>query len=251
MGMGALCALLAFCTAATAHAQAAAKTGALTQAQIVQRLERQAQAYQAAIAKMPIDVRQTVRRYNASGHLKKARQSSFPYAFPAGAAGAQGNQSSAVVDLSDGVTLPLVFLPGSVAHLSIRAETPDSGPWIVHFKNNPCPSHDVRGHLLGANVIGQCLEGDAYIDPATGEMTRIRMNMGGLPIIYRSLGFPRGVEVIQLSNDVTFQLLKTPSGAAMLVPAKSQYVTYTSHERIVTDQTFDVTPPGTQAPASR
>lgn len=45
---------------------------------------------------MPIDVRQTVRRYNSSGHFKKTRHTSFPCAFPAGAAGARGEQSTAV-----------------------------------------------------------------------------------------------------------------------------------------------------------
>lgn len=248
----AMAALLAVSSAAVARAQAAAPA-APAEPQIIQRVEAQAEAYQAALRKLPIEVRQTVRRYDASGHLKGMRHSSFRYSFAADGntggkrkRGAPDEQPNAIV-LSDGVTLPLVFLPGSVAHLSLRAETPANGPWILHFQSAPCAPPKVRGHWLGANVIGQCVEGQAFLNPANGSITRIRMNMGGLPIVYRSIGYPRGMEVIDLSNDVSFRLLQRPSGAPLLIPEKSKYVTYTSHERIVVEQSFEITPPGANA----
>jgi hypothetical protein len=240
--------------APAAYAQAA-PAGAQTRQEIVDKAEAEAEAYQFAISQTPIEVRQTVRYYDASGHLKSTHSSSFTYAFAAtgvrsvkakpGATAMPDEQLSGVV-LSDGVSLPLLFLPGSIIHLSVNAETPAAGPWILHFKSSPCGSPEVRRHWMDANVVSQCVEGEAFFDPESDSIARIRMRMAGLPIGFRSLAYPAGVIVLEISNDATYRLLKTTAGAPRLVPEKAEYVTYTTRDRTVVDQTFEFT---TSAPS--
>lgn len=276
----AACALLALCVAAPAYsqttakiaapigaqntAQAAAASGAAAQPQskpqIVQQIRQEAEAYQATLAKMPIEVQQTVRYYDSSGHLKKTRRTSFRYA-PVGATPAPATEEDAALNtssdapdgavLSDGASLPLVFLPGSITHLSLHSEAPAGGPWVVHFQSTPCPSPEVLRRWLESNVVSQCVEGNAYVDPKTGAITRIRMEMGGLPIGFRSLAYPLGVVVLELYNDATFRLTEDGPGApGRLVPEKAEYVTYTTHGRTVVEQTYEPAPATAQPPAS-
>jgi hypothetical protein len=254
------CALLVLCAATAVRAQATAD--AKDKAQILKQLEQQATAYQVAIAKTPIEVRETIRRYDKSGHLKSTRHSSYRYSSPLtdagsakgkGGASVQGNDAPGGAILSDGVTLPLLFLPGSVIHLSTSLETPPSGPWIVHFKSDPCPEPDIHAHWLGANIVSQCVEGDAYVNPSDGALMRIRMNMGGLPFPFRTISHPFGAALLELYNDSSFRSLESGTDASpSLVPEKSEYVTYTTHDRTVVDQTFEPAAAGPQAaPAPR
>ena len=240
----AICALTAL-SAAPARAQGATSQ-APAQPQIIKQVEAQAEAYQAAIPKIRLEVRQTERFFDRSGHLKKTLHSSFRYAFPVADAGAQ---PGAV--LADGATLPLVFLPGSITHLSLRAETPANGPWVLHFKSTPCNPPDVHRRWMESNIVSQCVEGKAFLDPKSGAPTSIRMEMGGLPIGFRSMAYPLGVIVVELYNEATFHMVRTSPGAApRLLPAKTHYVTYTTRGRTVIDQTFAFAPANRQAPAS-
>lgn len=239
----------------TARAQArAANAQSQVPKQIIDLVEAEAKTYQEEIAEIPITVRQTVRYYDSSGHLKSTHTSSYRYsAGPETNVGGKPGQPASHSPgkepdgtiLSDGVTLPLVFLPGSIVHLSVRAETPATGPWVLHFKSTPCPPPEVRRHWLQANVVSQCVEGEAYLDPKSGTVTRIRMNMGGLPVGFRSLGNPLGVVLLELYNDATFRLLTTaPNVPPLLVPEKARYVTYTTRGRTVVNQTFQPAPAG-------
>ncbi|HVB33639.1 MAG TPA: hypothetical protein VNJ52_04580 [Patescibacteria group bacterium] len=241
----AACALLALCAAAALAAQTV-PGGAPARPPIAQRIEAAAEAYRTGIAKIPIEVGQTERFFDASGHLKRTRRSSYRYAFPAASP-----QAEADAELSDGVTLPLAFLPGSIRHLSLRAETPAAGPWILHFKSTPCSPPDVHRHWMESNIVSQCVEGEAFVDPKSGALTRIRMEMGGLPVGFRSLAYPRGVIVVELYNDATFRLVQTSAGAApQLVPVKARYVTYTNRGRTEIDQTFTLLPASPPGPGS-
>jgi len=246
------CALLALCAAALLHAQAA-PTGTPSQLPIVKQVQAQAEAYQAGIAKMPLEVQQTVRFFDPSGHLKRTRHSSYRYAFPAPGPKAEGGSPDSPdaqrggAELADGATLPLIFLPGSAMHLSLRAETPADGPWILHFKSTPCSPPDVRRRWMESNIVSQCVEGKAFVDPKSGAISRIRMEMGGLPIGFRSMAYPLGVIVVELYNDTTFRTVQaTPGAAPRLVPVKAKYVTYTTHGRTEVDQTFTLAPASPQ-----
>lgn len=257
-----ICALFALCAAGVVHAQTAPpEAQSQPQKQIVDAVEAQAEAYKSAIAKTPIEVQQTVRFFDVSGHLKKTSHSTFRYSPVAVAAAGRGkikrsafdtgSQQSGRADLSDGVTLPFVFLPGSIIHLSMSAETPATGPWILHFKSSPCPPPQVHRHWLESNIVSECVEGEAFLDPASDSIARIRMNMAGLPIGFRSLAYPLGVIVLQLSNDVSFRALKSVPGAPpRLLPEKAEYVTYTTHGRTVVDQRFEPAPASPQASVS-
>jgi hypothetical protein len=110
----------------------------------------------------------------------------------------------------------------------------------------------VLRHWLESNIMSQCVEGDAYVDPKTGALARIRMDMAGLPMGFRSLAYPLGVVVLELYNDATFRLAEVSPGAPpQLVPEKAKYVTYTTRGRTVVDQTFQLAQTARQASAVR
>ncbi len=244
--------------------QSAANAGA-AQAKLVAQVESDAEAYESGITRIPLEVRETVRAYDSSGHLKSTRSSSYPYAIedsgetPSGtrktqpSADRKPEQPLRGATLEDGVTLPFVFLPSSIGHLALDAETPGDGPWILYFKSSPCPKPTVRHGWLGANIDSQCVEGSAYIDPQDGAITRIRMRMGGLPLFFRSRPIPLEVEVYQLYDDVTFRRLPRGAGASpQLVPQKAEYVFFTSRGRTVIDRDFKVaaaSPPAATSPS--
>lgn len=255
-----LLAVLGLFLATPAVCQKAAQAPAQTQPQIVKSVQAQAEAYQAAIAAIPLQVQQTVRDYDATGHLKKTRHSSYRHTFEAVNPKTGKAERRAVdehgkpllrPDLTNGATLPFIFLPNYAAHLSIRVETPKDGPWILHFKSNPCPPPNLHRRWMGADVTGQCVEGEAYLDPHDATITRIRMQMAGLPVYFHTFPIPLNVDVFQISSDTTFHLVKTDPGAPPhLVPQKAEYVNYTSRGRTVIDRVFEVVTPKSQPPQS-
>jgi hypothetical protein len=257
------CVLLAF-FAANASGQTPAKapapSTAPTRAQILERVEAQAQTYKDHIADVPLEVRQTIREYDGTGHLKKTRHDSYSHTFevvdpktgkPEGQAVDEHGKPLLKPDLTNGATLPFIFLPGYAANLSIRVETPKDGPWILHFKSNPCPPPNLHRRWMGADVTSQCVEGEAYLDPRDATITRIRMQMAGLPVDFRTFPIPLTVDVFQISSDTTFHMVKTDPGAPpRLVPRKAEYVNYTSRGRTVIEKVFEVVPANPQRPAS-
>jgi hypothetical protein len=243
-----------------ARAQTAGSADRQSRAQILQRVEAQAEAYKADIAKIPLQVRETERFYDGSGHLKRTRHSLYRFSFAAldsktGQAGRRAAHAQAEtpsgVDLADGASFPLLFLPGSVSRLSIRLETRSGGPTILHFRSTPCPPPILQHRWMQVDIHSQCVEGNAYLDPGSDSITRIRMKMGGLPVFFRPLPNPLSVEVFELYNEASFRLIRTTPGAPpQLVPTRSRYVTYTSRSRTVVDKTFEVLPLKSQGPRS-
>lgn len=246
--------------AASAFGQASAKAPARTHSQILQRIEAEAQAYRAGMARIPLQVRETVRFYDSTGHLKRTRHSVYRFSFGAsGSASGKGGrrtvdeqaETPSGADLARGASLPLLFLPGSISHLSIRLRTPSGGPTVLHFRSTPCPPPILRHRWMGADIHSQCVEGNAYLDPRGDAITRIRMKMGGLPVFFRPFPNPLSVEVFELYNETSFRLIRTGPGAPpRLVPTRSRYVTYTSRSRTVVNKTFEVLPFKPQGPES-
>lgn len=254
------CFLLLF-FAVGVRAQTTGAANRQSRSQILQRVEAQAEAYKASIAQIPLQVRETVRFYDSTGHLKRTHHSLYRFSFAdlgstpgkagRGAAHTQAETPSGTI-LADGATFPLLFLPGSTNHLSIRLETPNDGPAILHFRSTPCPPPILRHRWMGADIHSQCVEGNAYLDPKTDSITRIRMKMGGLPVFFRPFPNPLTVEVFELYNETFFHLIRTAPGAPLrLVPTRSRYVTYTSRSRTVVDKTFEVLPLKPRGPDSR
>jgi hypothetical protein len=245
----AACVFAALC-AASAFGQTSTTAPSPSQSQILDRIEAQARAYKDAIPRVFLQVEQTVSEYDDSGHLKHTSHSSYRYSFEAtgsdsgkdkGSEAAEPSETLRGAVLSDGVTLPLIFLPGSIPHLTIHSETPKDGTWIVHFKSTPCNPPTLHRHWMSADVSGQCVEGKAFLDPSDGTITRIRMEVAGLPVFFRGFPLPTETEIFEIYNDASFHMLKAHPGAKpQLVPAKARYVIYTSRRRTVVDQVFRV-----------
>jgi hypothetical protein len=253
-------ALLAL-SAACAFGQAAPAARPQSRCQILNRVEAEAAAYEDGVAEIPLRVRQTVRDFDSTGRLKKTRHYSYRYTFEA-VSPRTGNVKRTAVDakgkpfrgpdLADGITFPFIFLPGSIEHYAIHLETPKTGLWILHLRDNPCiPGIKVHHTWMGASFTDHCLEGDALLEPGSDIFTKIRLHAVGLPVSFHTWPWPRKVVVQRFTSEISFRLLKaTARTPARLVPVKAEYVITSNRGRTVIDKVFEVVMPHSQVSGS-
>lgn len=245
-----LCALLAlFVTAGVSQAVVGASAQTRPGPRLLKHVEAEAVKYRDGVAEIPLRVRQTVRDFDRNGHLKRTRHFSYRYTFEAvsrrtgnvnrSAADAQGKEFRGP-DLSDDVTLPFMFLPSWINHVTIREEMPKTGARILHIKSNPC-STAIKVHhgWMSARFDAHCFEGDAILDPQSFTLRRIRVKAEGLPVSFHSLPFPLKIVIYRLTVDISFHLLTiAPGTAPRLIPEKAENVITSNRGRTVVDQVF-------------
>lgn len=258
-----VCALFALVvTTSVNDTSVAASSKTQPSPRLLKRIEAEAVNYRDGVAEIPLQVRQTVRDFDRDGRVKRTRHFSYRYTLEAvsprtgnvnrSAFDAQGKEFHGP-DLSDGVTLPFMFLPRSINHLTIREEMPKAGARVLHVKSNPC-SLGVKVHhgWMSARFEAPCLEGTAILDAQTATLRRIRLKADGLPVSFHTLPFPFRIVIYSFTTDISFHLLKiAPNTTPRLVPRKAENIITSNRGRTVIDQVFQVTTNKPQQAASQ